>query len=299
MRVFVILLAAHAVISATTASVQESSSVRGILTLETRQKRGSDAHISGAFRSENGDGIRFVSSEKSLMVSTMDGSTIMNVSRIAVTVQAYGENDYATVYHILGDEYLESNEKTYRFANKDALFQVHGSRYPLTHTHLLAAIQAEELPNPQPVVQASVQRLIKHPAMKLLKPAAWALGEDMGITGRDEPAALMLYAAAMRFSELLEDDDRETRNANYWENYFNDQASVQRYPNCDLTTCPPCQDDQCMGLCGRRCSCWQIFCGDCCLHKGCESHDVCCRKKGFYSWRCLFPTGLSCGSFRC
>ena len=45
------------------------------------------------------------------MVSTMDGSTIMNVSRIAVTVQAYGENDYATVYHILGDEYLESNEK--------------------------------------------------------------------------------------------------------------------------------------------------------------------------------------------
>ena len=68
--------------------------------------------ISGAFRSENGDGIRFVSSEKSLMVSTMDGSTIMNVSQIAVTVQAYGENDYATVYHILGDEYLESNEKT-------------------------------------------------------------------------------------------------------------------------------------------------------------------------------------------
>ena len=297
MRILVILLAAQVVISA---SGLEAVSARGTLTLESRQKRGSDAHIKGSFRSENGDGIRFVTSETSLLVSTMEGSTLMNISRIAVNVQSYGENDYATLYHILGDEYLESNEKTYRFSNKDAISQVNRLRHPFTRTHLLANVQNEELPNPQPAIEASVQRLVKHPAMKLLKPAAWALGEDMGITGSEEPAALLFYAAAMRLSDLLENGNRETRNGNYWENYFNnDRASVQRYPNCDLTTCPPCQEDECMGLCGRLCSCWWIFCGDCCLHRGCELHDVCCRERGFFSWRCLFPTGLSCGSFRC
>ena len=55
-------------------------------------------------------------------------------------------------------------------------------RDPFTRTHLLANVQTEELPNPQPAIEASIKQLVKHPAIKLLKPAVWALGEDMGIT---------------------------------------------------------------------------------------------------------------------
>ena len=56
-------------------------------------------------------------------------------------------------------------------------------------------------------------------------------------------------------------------------------------------------ENNCRGMCGPGCTCWSWFCGDCCWHRGCYEHDLCCKKKP-YSTYCLVPIGLSCSGFR-
>ena len=69
MKTLVIFIALQVAISFAT-SVRRPVDIRavhGTLTLESREKR-SNTHIRGAFHSEDGDGIRFETSEKSLVV---------------------------------------------------------------------------------------------------------------------------------------------------------------------------------------------------------------------------------------
>ena len=55
--------------------------------------------------------------------------------------------------------------------------------------------------------------------------------------------------------------------------------------------------NNCRGLCGPGCWCWSWFCGDCCWHRGCYEHDLCCKKKP-YSTYCLVPVRLRCSGLR-
>ena len=45
--------------------------------------------------------------------------------------------------------------------------------------------------------------------------------------------------------------------------------------------------NRCHGMCGKGCSCWSFVCGDCCVHRYCESHDTCCARRGFWTWACF------------
>ena len=269
MKTLVIFIALQVAISFAT-SVRRPVDIRavhGTLTLESREKR-SNTHIRGAFHSEDGDGIRFETSEKSLVVTTMDGESLVNTGEIPVTVQNYGESGTARVYKIMDDAYIESNEKVYRLANTEVDFQ---TTHSFTHAQLLENVQAEELYDSEGAIKASVQRLIAHPAVRLLEPTARAMGEDTGIIGSKEPAAMAFYAAAMTLTQLYEEhfpvEPRSYRSASssIFETFFDSPATVQKYPNCNLKTCPPCKSDECIGLCGRRCNCWKWVCGDCCL----------------------------------
>ncbi|XP_019857118.1 PREDICTED: uncharacterized protein LOC109585467 isoform X1 [Amphimedon queenslandica] len=57
---------------------------------------------------------------------------------------------------------------------------------------------------------------------------------------------------------------------------------------CTASRCPYSRDgNDCFGMCGRGCSCWFFVCGDCCYHHYCETHDICCARKGFYTWACF------------
>ena len=47
----------------------------------------------------------------------------------------------------------------------------------------------------------------------------------------------------------------------------------------------------CLGMCGPGCTCWRFVCGDCCFHKGCYDHDLCCRRS-FLSLGCWSPIRL-------
>ena len=138
--------------------------------------------------------------------------------------------------------------------------------------------------------------------------AAKALG-NAGVMGTDSPAAQQFYVLAMRLTKIKEMMQRgavatsdgtlpiSTRHS------FHRVRSMYAYkqqtcPECTTVTgrCPYRGDrsNDCLGMCGRECSCWRWLCGDCCVHQGCLEHDNCCERRGFLSFACLIPIGFSC-----
>ena len=296
-----ILLASQVVVTIALSTIERppGRGIRGTLTLESRQKRGTGAHIKGAFHSEDGDGIRFETSQEKLVVTTMDGKVLIYTRKIPVTVQSYGEDAYSTVYQILDDAYMESNEALYHVAVTDAISRDSAA---FTHSQLLESVEAEPVADVQTAVKASLGRLVAQPAVRLLESAARSLGEDMEVTGSDEPASMLFYAAAMSLSGMYEESvgrSAQSEPSDAWLDFFGAPATAQKYPDCNMNSCPPCKEDECVGMCGRICSCWWWVCGNCCEWNGCLQHDLCCISKGFASFKCLFPVGFSCSSYRC
>ena len=124
----------------------------------------------------------------------------------------------------------------------------------------------------------------------LLEKAADAVGKK-GLNGRNTPAALPFFVFALRITQLAEDS------------HYNNITATQRYRRNSYmhcrSTCPPCPNDECIGLCGKECSCWKWLCGDCCWHEGCYGHDLCC-KKSWLQHHCLLPIKFSCDRpFKC
>ncbi len=56
--------------------------------------------------------------------------------------------------------------------------------------------------------------------------------------------------------------------------------SVHPYPDLQ---CDPNHDD-CFGMCGPGCTCWDSICGDCQYHATCAQHDWFCGKVSSASW---------------
>ena len=292
-RSLLLFLVVH--VAASLASPFIVDTAHGTLFLEGRQKGGTDAYIAGSFRSSEGDGIRFRSTPAydSLEVTTMDGQNLVNVFRHPAVVQTNGEEAKTTVYQFLDDTYVEANSQIYRATENIAAANAFAPpQFP-------ANMQASELNDPQAVIQESLDRLAAHPAVRLLEPAARALGEELEIIGKEEPAAMAFYTAAMTLTEAYNKNRRAAvalaRNANPFDAYINRPVNAQDYRYCK-GSCPPCPRDECFGLCGYGCHCWRMLCGDCCFHVGCAGHDACCRRN--FTLRsalgCLFPFGFRC-----
>ena len=284
-------------------SVRSESSLkwlpdRGTIVLMNNGNSGASTHLRGSFRLPDGAGIQFVSSSDYLRVDTTDGEILVEARRNKFALsQAHKSDDYhIATFQFLEDIYAEVDGRSYRLpASTTAAAQLW-----LDPTHFyqrLASLQAESPSRIRAAVQESVERLVAHPAVRLLEPAARALGEDLGVTGANNPASLLFYHAAAKLTEAWLMSHRTTV-ASYLD-YFKGLTTAQKYPYCNLHTCPPCQDDMCVGMCGRLCTCWRWLCGDCCMHMGCLLHDLCCIKHGLVSFKCIFPFRFSCHGFTC
>ena len=286
LKTLVILFVAQMTLSVASPFIVDTP--HGTLILEGRQKRGADANLEGSFRSPEGDGIRFRSTLDSLDVTTMDGKNLVKIFRSPTVAKTYDDGAKTTVYQFLDDAYVDANRRTYRVPAENI-----AAAKSFDPSQFLASMQASELSDPSVVLQATVDRLAAHPAARLLEPAARALGQDLGIIGKKEPAAMAFYTTAMTLTEAYNKKRREmvsmTRKSNPWDTYTNRRVNVKgKFPDCDLESCPPCQEDECFGLCGYGCTCWDFVCGDCCYHLGCKDHDACCRTS-FYNTSCLLP----------
>lgn len=139
----------------------------------------------------------------------------------------------------------------------------------------------------------AVSEVLRMPEAHLLPLMSQELARS-GFHGDRSSPALQLHITAQRFSALLQGSSGSDVT-------MASTLSRKTMKACALDkACPPCKDKSCTGMCGPGCSCWKWVCGDCCYHKGCLDHDICCATKGMVSWQCLVPLGLECNKiYKC
>lgn len=130
-------------------------------------------------------------------------------------------------------------------------------------------------------LKLAIEGLMVYKEINLLSKVSLALARK-GITGSNTPSILPLYKFALQMEKFKSKQLARTA-AN---------STTGDSDDC-FDSCPPCPDEDCLGLCGWGCFCWKFVCGDCCFHLGCYDHDVCCRQN-LYDVACLFPFGFKC-----
>lgn len=145
------------------------------------------------------------------------------------------------------------------------------------------------------VLEKSVKRALLKCEIGLLSEAAFTMGHLHDITSQEYPSTLPLYMTASRMNS------RSNSYPKPGENHQNSDVGsrherLKREESCSSTDeCPPCKSAECLGMCGPGCVCWKWSCGDCCYHRGCYDHDLCCRSKP-NSLACLLPMAFDCDS---
>ena len=129
----------------------------------------------------------------------------------------------------------------------------------------------------------SLDKLLGTEEVRLLEGASHAVG-DKGVMGKNTPAVLPFHMFALKVTRLIENDDNQPVILRDKRNRAKKATGCYRYPIYPA----------CLGMCGRRCSCWWWVCGNCCFNTACYYHDLCCNKRGFSHHRCLFPLDLKC-----
>ena len=220
--------------------------------------------VSGVYKNEDGSlGIKFVCRQGYLQIKTLNDIAL-------VYFNSYREVDkrMARSVYMLDGEYLQYKSNA--------------------HGHLDRPVGNTTKP-----FNDTINDLLQLEETSLLEDASRAIGER-GVTGRNTPAMLPFYTFALKVTRLL---DISLYNATT--NEVNEETSSPAYV-------PPRQKrffgwvksrfvscykylkyTNCKGLCGNKCICWWWVCGDCCYHRACYDHDVCCAKHGYFSWKCL------------
>ena len=280
-------------------STREVRTPTGILRLDAKTRKGADGYFRGSFRSLSGEGIHFTSQNNYLSVVTLDNRPVIQ----ARVLSDEGDEVYA---NILGQRFVQLKSSPYMFVipghyeteNVEAFLATPEGREIFAAKMQIVSDQTTH----EAAVMSATRDLASSREAALMEEAARGLGINMGITGKDEPAILPFYLAAlqllkMRDAEEKHETEGQANKRSFYSNVGYYSAHSQgKYPDCDITTCPPCQEDLCLGMCGHRCECWKWVCGDCCFHEGCKDHDLCCRKYGHQYFRCKFHFGLKCSS---
>ena len=287
-----ILVAMVAIIAAVRANPQ---SKLGVVQLENRLKREADmpaAPFTGKYVSLQGDGIQFHSNKGYLSVSTLDGKPTFFAS-----FNQLAEAEGLGYVSINGQRFAHVDNKPYALRGPVDVQTL------LSHSErktFAARLQEDDHRAHAAVAKASLADLARSREAALMIEASLVLGKEYGIIGRDNPEVLPLYGLARQLATMRH---RENIDDAAVEGFFcSDECPSEGCParstNGDYTpckpadsytACPPCPDDECYGMCGKGCCCWDWMCGDCCWQQFCHDHDVCCDKEGFFTFgsRCI------------
>ena len=273
--------------------------------------------IEGEYYGSDDLAIRFLSNEERVSISTFGyGERSAEAEKHLLDLARPPELENARMMNILGAEVLYFNTTVDGESKIVEFFVPHRYKARVTsaiNSHNLAKLHrvTKKLHRDRNSIERAAKKMLEDPAMLLLQEAMFAMGAN-GLQGRENPAALKLYIAAMRLlewrgrvlgddgsRELEEDGSRELEEDGSREPEQNDYfAALQRQKRshcqrCHSGTCPDeYHRRNCLGLCGKGCSCWSWVCGDCCYQQGCYEHDVCCGYCGYFSWTCLNVWGF-------
>ena len=250
----------------------------------------SEHNVKGKFFDiHTGEGIRFQTKpDRSMSIATVSGRSIINLSGIFYTMGQNGKVHNNLVElggksflrqsdeEVDGDYYLSTSQASVikralasndEVVSQDAVITV------------LQGLDETVIDYHKDAVSESISDLLKDSHYPLINQAVHYMGETIGLTGLDYPSLLPLYLMAMKLEQIS-----DNTNNQWW------RKKKKLYPSnlkC-LKTCKPCTSYNCLGLCGRKCSCWRWVCGDCCYHYICFNHDLDCTNCGQYSFRCVF-----------
>jgi hypothetical protein len=146
----------------------------------------------------------------------------------------------------------------------------------------------------------------------LIIEAAQALG-DRKIMGMDYPSVMSFYQFALRLASTRDISGARVSKAK--DSFASDPRGYQHRQKravlcdngatCSSGRCPFRKyDNDCFGMCGPSCTCWDFVCDDCCIHQYCRTHDQCCHDAGFFSLTCFSvavrkPFASCTDTFRC
>ena len=245
-----------------------------------------------------GRGIVFNSTRDSLVVTTLNGTRLVSAEERVGPVRLITLGNREFIQHRESDPYDAESGTVRDYAIPKYHRSFAGSRDHGKFAHLLGKLKKLDHSVHAKVLQKSMQRILTEPEIQLLHDAAVAMGQR-GITGRGYPSALPLYMTAMRLNSNPSTTVATDNNFPQSDTYDDEKPEhffitrMKRNTQTCLTKCPPCKNKQCLGLCGRGCTCWKWACGNCCYHKGCFYHDLCCRKRP-YSLACWVPLEFDC-----
>lgn len=168
-------------------------------------------------------------------------------------------------------------------------------------------------PSDEKKLEEALKELQTDPDAHLLTKLSQALGE-FGIYGSQSPCSLPLHFAALSISNVLSQNDAQNddgtidmeafecaeRNRTETIRAFNYPSAIgtrkrgKRFLRLifrfvvykvvrRILDYRPCTSNahlhtrDCLGLCGKKCSCWSWVCGNCCYNRGCYEHDMCCK----------------------
>ena len=255
----------------------------------------SQDHISGSFLDLNGKGIYFEIKPSGFQITDHNRKVIIMTELLmepnpagimqrkieiksSSFIQEVNEELQTNVaYYMTADE-KESWEKAYHQKDSKGMEEVVSmSKQKSQDVHGF-------------MLQKSVNQLVSDINSRLMVDTAIEMGKQ-GLTGKKYPILLPFYATCLKMDEMI----------GAGSSAFSHQTMISRQRRSDkcetFSTCPPCENDECLGLCGNGCNCWSWLCGDCCYHQGCYDHDLCCREGKFDVAACLFPFGFRCDSY--
>ncbi len=244
---------------------------------------------------EKGLGIQFVSKSDSLSITTLDGELLLiaeDSQGIALRLVNIGGKYFIQQ---MRDHDDPSGTTSRDYAVPVSKYHLIKNATPELLNALLRKLKNVDENAQKMAVQVAIQELLMQPEILLIERAAFALGDE-GITGLNYPSSLPFYLAALQLQKTLMNSTRTGKHVQYegQNDEFRIPSNRLKRESC-LSQCPPCPNDECLGLCGYGCNCWTFVCGDCCYHLGCYEHDLCCRYQ-FIQTKCLFPFGFRCES---
>lgn len=185
------------------------------------------------------------------------------------------EDDYLLIRTFSGINIVETSPITETDGEKLRSVYIMGREYL---QHISSSYSDHPIDHDTPLSDV-LRDLLNLEEVGLLEEAAEAMGQK-GLTGKNTPATMPFFLFALRVTQESNNDV-----------FISNSTRIQR-DDCS-NTCPPCPNNNCFGMCGKGCSCWEWVCGDCCWHVGCYYHDKCCAKE-FFQTRCLFPVDFHC-----
>ena len=211
----------------------------------------SDDEVSGIYKNEDGSlGIKFMCRPKQLEIETLSHITMLRLSSLHEVDKRMARSIY-----ILDGEYLQHEHAIHRHLDRS----VGDTTRPFNET---------------------INDLLHMEEITLLEGASREVGEQ-GVTGKNTPMLLPFHMFALKMTQLLDKSSQNfVTNEQTKESVLSrkkrryDCKKYENYRNCK-------------GLCGPRCTCWRQVCGDCCFHRGCFDHDVCCARHGYLSVECV------------